>query len=106
MTRDYSHRKGQKRVRIVRKDGSPVIGQAVRYEMTNHEFLWGSAIRETIPYVNSLLAGEQQDDLAQRIAHLNPRRTSVAGMEKEKIEERIAIWMKLFNNTTYPFCGS
>lgn len=103
MTRDYSHRKGQKRVRIVRADGSPVIGQAVQYEMTNHEFLWGSAIRETIPYVNSLLAGEQQDDLAQRIAHLNPRRTSTAGMEKEKIEERIAIWMKLFNNTTYPF---
>ena len=68
-------------MRVLRKDGSPVIGQPVQFEMTNHEFLWGSAIRETIPYVNGQLEGA----------------------EKEKIEERIEIWSKLFNNTTYPF---
>lgn len=81
MKRDYSHRLGRKTVRVVRKDGSPVVGQPVQFEMTNHEFLWGSAIRETIPYVNGQLEGA----------------------EKEKVEERIEIWSKLFNHTTFPF---
>ena len=81
MKRDYSHRLGKKTVRVLRKDGSPVVGKPVTFEMTNHEFLWGSAIRETIPYVNGQLEGA----------------------EKAKIEERIEIWSKLFNNTTFPF---
>ena len=51
MTRDYSHRLGKKKVKFVRKDGTPVTGKEIEVKMYCHEFLFGTGLFDVIPYV-------------------------------------------------------
>ena len=82
MARDYSHRLGKKRIRVVAKDGSPIVGKTVKVEMQRHEFLFGGGIFDVIPYA----AGEMTDPAA-----------------REAFEKKFEKWIALMNNATLPF---
>ena len=82
MARDYSHRLGRKTVRVVAKDGSPIVGKTVKAEMQRHEFLFGGGIFDVIPYA----AGEMTDPAA-----------------REAFEKKFEKWIALMNNATLPF---
>ena len=43
---------GRKTIRITRKDGSPVVGQAVKFDMQKHEFLFGGGMFEAVEYAS------------------------------------------------------
>lgn len=81
MTRDYSHRLGKKKVKFVRKDGTPVTGKDIEVKMYCHEFLFGTGLFDVIPYV----CGEMKPE------------------EEEAFEKIFRKWIELFNNATFPF---
>ena len=81
MTRDYSHRLGKKKVKFVRKDGTPVTGKDIEVKMYCHEFLFGTGLFDVIPYV----CGEMKPE------------------EEEAFEKIFRKWIALFNNATFPF---
>ena len=82
MARDYSHRLGKKTVRVVAKDGSPIVGQTIRADMQRHEFLFGAGMFDAVPYA----AGEMTDPA-----------------EREAFEKMFEKWSALMNNATLPF---
>ena len=82
MARDYSHRLGKKTVRVVAKDGSPIVGQTIRADMQRHEFLFGAGMFDAVPYAS----GEMTDPA-----------------EREAFEKMFEKWSALMNNATLPF---
>ncbi len=81
MARDYSHRLGKKKVKFIRKDGTPIAGKIIEVKMCNHEFLFGTGLFDVIPYV----CGKMQPE------------------EREQFKQVYDKWIALFNNTTFPF---
>lgn len=61
MTRDYSHRLGKKKVKFVRKDGTPVTGKEIEVKMYCHEFLFGTGLFDVIPYVCGEMKPEEEE---------------------------------------------
>jgi GH35 family endo-1,4-beta-xylanase len=82
MSRDYSHRLGQKKIRVQAKDGTALANKSVKVNMQKHEFLFGAGIFEVIPYAS----GEMKDP-----AH------------REAFEQRFEKWNAIMNNATLPF---
>jgi len=82
MARDYSHRLGKKTIRVLNKDGSPVIGKTVKVDMQKHEFLFGGGIFDAVPYA----AGEMTDPA-----------------KREAFEQKFEKWSAIMNNATLPF---
>lgn len=82
MAKDYSHRLGKKKIRVLAKDGSPVAGKPVKVEMQRHEFLFGGGIFDVVPYAS----GEMKDPL-----------------NREAFEQKFEKWNALMNNATLPF---
>ncbi len=82
MSRDYSHRLGRKTIRITAKDGSPVAGKPVRFDMQKHEFLFGAGMFDAVEYACGEMADPQKRELFERV------------FEK---------WIALMNNATLPF---
>ena len=82
MAKDYSHRLGKKKIRVLAKDGSPVAGKPVKVEMQRNEFLFGGGIFDVVPYAS----GEMKDPL-----------------NREAFEQKFEKWNALMNNATLPF---
>ena len=81
MTSPYQHRKSSTRLRLTGPDGQPLAGREATVRMTSHEFLFGTAEFEVLPYCNGELSGA----------------------EKELLEARLALSFDLFNAITLPF---
>ena len=73
---------GRKTIRITRKDGSPVVGQAVKFDMQKHEFLFGGGMFEAVEYAS----GEMSDPA-----------------KREAFERVFEKWIAIMNNATLPF---
>jgi GH35 family endo-1,4-beta-xylanase len=73
---------GQKKVRVLAKDGSVVAGKPVKVEMQRHEFLFGAGIFDAVAYA----AGEMKE-----------------AADREAFEKRFEKWSALMNNATLPF---
>jgi GH35 family endo-1,4-beta-xylanase len=73
---------GQKKVRVLAKDGTVLAGKTVKVEMQRHEFLFGAGIFDAVAYA----AGEMKE-----AAH------------REAFEQRFEKWSALMNNATLPF---
>ena len=82
MARDYSHRLGSKKVRFLKKDGTPIKGANVGVDMVRHEFLFGGGLFDSVQYAS----GEMSDPKA-----------------REFFEAKFAKWKELHNNCTLPF---
>jgi GH35 family endo-1,4-beta-xylanase len=82
MAKDYSHRLGQKKIRVQAKDGTALAGKTVKVQMQRHEFLFGAGMFDAVPYAS----GEMKDP-----AH------------REAFEQRFEKWCALMNNATLPF---
>ncbi|HEY8348467.1 MAG TPA: endo-1,4-beta-xylanase [Clostridia bacterium] len=76
-----NHRKGSRKVTIMKKDGTPVKNQKVAIKQVSHEFLFGCTEFSVIPYANGMLQGR----------------------EKEMAEEKFRLFLDIFNYTTLPF---
>jgi len=76
-----NHRKGSRKVMIMKKDGTPVKNQKVAIKQVSHEFLFGCTEFSVIPYANGMLQGR----------------------EKEMAEEKFRLFLDIFNYTTLPF---
>ncbi len=77
---DFEHRKANARLHLTGKDGTPLSGQSVRIDQTNHAFLFGCGGFDTIPMLSS------KDD-----------------QRKALLTERMEKWLRLFNYGTLPF---
>ncbi len=75
------HRKGSRKITFSGKDGSPLKNRRVVVKQLRHEFLFGCTEFSVIPYAN----GELQ------------------GREREIAEERLRLFLDLFNYSTLPF---
>jgi GH35 family endo-1,4-beta-xylanase len=73
---------GQKKIRVLAKDGTALAGKVVKAEMQRHEFLFGAGMFDVIPYAS----GEMKDP-----AH------------REAFEQNFEKWQALMNNATLPF---
>jgi GH35 family endo-1,4-beta-xylanase len=82
MAKDYSHRMGQKKLRVLTKDGAAVAHQTVKVEMQRHEFLFGAGMFDAVEYAS----GEMKD-----------------AADREKFEKMFEKWSALMNNATLPF---
>lgn len=50
----YSHRASRAQIRIVDREGNPVKGAKVRFNLTNHEFLFGSGAFDSLPLTSDI----------------------------------------------------
>ena len=49
---DLSHRKAEAKIKLIGKDGKPLVNTKVSVNQVNHEFLFGCGAFETLPYTN------------------------------------------------------
>lgn len=80
-TDKLAHRMGSKKIKIVDGSGDALTGQEVTLKQTNHKFLFGSGIFDTVPLANKSAPPE-------RIAYL---------------EEKLQRFLDVFNFATLPF---
>jgi GH35 family endo-1,4-beta-xylanase len=73
---------GQKKLRVLAKDGSVMAGKSVKVEMQRHEFLFGAGMFDAVAF-----ASGEMKDAAQR----------------EAFEQMFEKWSVLMNNATLPF---
>lgn len=91
MNNQFSHRYQKARIKILTKDGSPLVNQKVNFKLVNHEFLFGSGAFDSVP-LNSDIQNTQ-------IAFYSDK----PNFEKAFYQERLDKWTKLFNYGTLPF---
>lgn len=77
----YAHRKATRKLRILRPDGTPAVGQEVRIAQTRHAFLFGCGAFDAVELTRGVL-----DDAAQAA-----------------MQDRLDKWLALFNFGTLPF---
>jgi GH35 family endo-1,4-beta-xylanase len=78
---------GQKKIRVISKDGTALAGKPVKVEMQRHEFLFGAGVFGTPTFdVVSYASGEMKDSA-----------------NREAFEQRFEKWEALMNNATLPF---
>ncbi|OXT09575.1 1,4-beta-xylanase [Thermoanaerobacterium thermosaccharolyticum] len=75
------HRKGIAKIKLVKKDGSPIKDAEVAVSQVKHKFLFGCGAFDSLPLAN----GELKEN------------------DKEKIEDRFEKFFDLFNYATIPF---
>lgn len=49
---DYSHRLSKVKLRLLRRDGTPIIVQTVHADMQRHEFLFGAELFDSVEYAS------------------------------------------------------
>ncbi|HEY9574073.1 MAG TPA: endo-1,4-beta-xylanase [Lachnospiraceae bacterium] len=76
-----NHRKAKVKVTLKKKDGQPLSNKKVDYKQINHEFLFGCNVFDALPFVDKAT---------------DPKR-------KEILDERMKMWLDLFNFGTLPF---
>lgn len=79
--KEYAHRMGTKKLKLIGIDGSPVVNSEATVTMTKHQFLFGCSDFSLIPLANSELDGDA----------------------KEEAEERAKKLFDMFNYSTLPF---
>lgn len=78
---ELKHRKGIVKIRLTKKDGSPIKDTEVTVSQVKHKFLFGCGAFDSIPLAN----GELEEN------------------DKAKIEERFEKFFDVFNYATIPF---
>ncbi len=81
MAFDYSHRISTRKIKLTNASGAPIAGRELRANQKRHEFLFGAAFFEFVPY----LAGK-----------LEPQRAELVAQDFEKLKA-------VFNQTTMAF---
>lgn len=74
-------RKGTVRIRMTDSQGKPLVHQKIKAEQKTHQFLFGCNAFDAVPLCSP-------DTMRQR---------------REVLEERMKLWLKLFNFATLPF---
>lgn len=80
-TDSLAHRKATKSIRLVDASGNPVADTEVSVNLTNHKFLFGCGVFDTIPLANRM--GPED-----RLAHL---------------QQKLDLFLDVFNYATLPF---
>lgn len=91
ITDKYSHRLSKAQIRITDENGNPVKGAKVRFNLTNHEFLFGSGAFDSLPLTS--------DIQNTQIAFYSDK----PKFDHSVYEDRLNKWTKLFNYGTIPF---
>lgn len=91
MNNKISHRYSTTRIQLVDATGTPLSNKEVRFELKNHEFLFGSGAFDSIPLTS--------DIQNTQIAFYSDK----PNFEKSFYQERMDKWTKLFNYGTIPF---
>ncbi len=96
---DLSHRKAEAKIKLIGKDGKPLVNTKVSVNQVNHEFLFGCGAFETLPYTNGPAVHNGNGTLNEK--------KPLTGAEKEafrtRLEDRMQKWLGLFNFGTLPF---
>src|SRR5690554_805586 len=80
-TNEFKHRMANKTIKLVDATGAPVVGKEVAFKLTNHKFLFGCGIFDTIEVANKSVP-------ADRLTFL---------------EEKMDKYLDVFNSATLPF---
>ena len=80
-TNEFAHRMARKTLKLVDASGNPVTGKEVSISQTNHQFLFGCGIFDTIEVANKSVS-------ADRLAFL---------------EDKMDKFLDVFNFATLPF---
>ena len=91
---DLSHRKAKSRIKVVKKDGSPVANTNVTVNQINHEFLFGCGAFEALLYTNDVSVHNGNGSLTKKLNKTTDRSV---------LEDRMNKWLNLFNFGTLPF---
>ncbi len=90
-TEKYSHRFSKTNICIKDKEGNPLKNEKVRFELVNHEFLFGSGAFDSVPLTS--------DIQNTQIAFYSDK----PKFDHSVYEDRLNKWTKLFNYGTIPF---
>lgn len=80
-TNEFAHRMTNKTIKLVDASGNPIAGKEVAFKQTNHKFLFGCGLFDTIEVANKSVP-------ADRLA---------------VFEERLDLFLDVFNSATLPF---
>jgi len=78
---ELKHRKGKVKIKLTKKDGSPIKEAEITVSQVKHKFLFGCGAFDSLPLAN--------DELEEN--------------DKAKIEERFEKFFDVFNYATIPF---